>query len=109
MEKLSSHVHSQPLALDVVFSTMSKIKNQLSVVRNQSIKDIFYDIYVCNNDIKLITLIVSIKNKRCWKIFHTIAGTGNRAMATLGANGSSPGWKPGSCGGGGPLFIPPDR
>ena len=30
-------------------------------------------------------------------------------MATLGANGSSPGWKPGSCGGGGPLFIPPDR
>ena len=30
-------------------------------------------------------------------------------MATLGANGSSLGWKPGSCGGGGPLFIPPDR
>ena len=30
-------------------------------------------------------------------------------MATLGVNGSSLGWKPGSCGGGGPLFIPPDR
>ena len=38
-----------------------------------------------------------------------MAGTGNRGMATLGANDPSPGWKPGSCGGGGSLFIPPDR
>ena len=57
MEKLSSHVHSRPLALDAVFSMMSEIKNQLSAVRSQSIRDIVCDIYVCNNDIKQITLI----------------------------------------------------
>jgi len=57
MEKLSSHVHSRPLALDVVFSTMSEIKNQLSAIRSQSIGDIVCDIYACNNDIKLITVI----------------------------------------------------
>ena len=48
---------SQSLALDVVFSTMFEIKNQLSVVRSKSIGDIVCDIYICNNDIKLITLI----------------------------------------------------
>ena len=45
---------------------------------------------------------------RCWKIFHTIAGIGWFGMATSGSNGSSPGWKHGSCGGGGP-FIPPNK
>jgi hypothetical protein len=41
-----------------------------------------------------------------WKIFHTIVGAGKSGMATSGANGSSPGWKPGGRGGGGPFIIP---
>ena len=35
-----------------------------------------------------------------------IARIGWVGMATSGSNGSSPGWKPGSCGRGGPL-VPP--
>ena len=45
------------IVLNAVFSTMSEIKNQLSAVRSQSIRDIVCDIYACNNDIELITLI----------------------------------------------------
>ena len=37
-----------------------------------------------------------------------IARIGWVGMATSGSNGSSLGWKPGSCGGGGP-FIPPNK
>jgi len=37
-----------------------------------------------------------------------IVGIGWFGMATSGSNRSSPGWKPGSCGGGGP-FIPPNK
>jgi len=44
----------------------------------------------------------------CWKIFYTIAEIGWFGMATSGSNGSSPRWKPSSCGGGGP-FIPPNK
>ena len=37
-----------------------------------------------------------------------IARIGWFGMATSGSNGSSPRWKPGSCGGGG-MFIAPNK
>ena len=37
-----------------------------------------------------------------------ITGIGWFGMATSGSNEASPGWKPGSCDGGGP-FIPPNK